>query len=386
LQPASTSEDNSLSKSDSANFSKGDEEDDSSEDQEYAVGLAAVREAQRQDREDAVRRESGQTGLAWHPPVQNQNPEYGDANESDSQVPYVDLSDLGGGLDASLSYGGVELQGRQTGVQDEISTILQPGETAQQKLKERLVFEEVLEEHMDWVGGASHPLKYLGNGAESDNANPYVKNVEYRRSSQDNNKPRTRGRATQHIAFEHGYGMVGTRHIELNASEDSLVNNWQKSSIRRTQNKKLPEENFLRTPPKSPPKQARLRVQWSMGISAGGLIRQQIFADTNASRSWDLASSTLVNIQILNSVAYESLTSMLAPPSPIDANTYLRQGIPFYELFNERLSAVAGAEPFTAIRSVGDLDAADNMRMGSSLTADMKVGCSCCKKNLCDAM
>lgn len=102
-------------------------------------------------------------------------------------------------------------------------------------------------------------------------------------------------------------------------------------------------------------RQIRPRAQWSIGISAGGYIHQQVLADLDPSRSWDQGPSTLINVQILNSVAYGSLTFMLAPPTPIDANTYLRQGIPFYELFDERNPAVSGA----AIQSVGDFDAED---------------------------
>lgn len=80
----------------------------SSTDPEAAAGLAAMREADRQDQEDANRRQSGQSGFAWHPPaqIQNQNPGYGHTTESDSDIPYVDLGSMGGGFDAHMSYGG----------------------------------------------------------------------------------------------------------------------------------------------------------------------------------------------------------------------------------------------------------------------------------------
>jgi hypothetical protein len=84
----------------------GGYETGSSTDPEAAAGLAAMREADRQDREDAVRRQSGQSGFAWHPPAQNQNPGYGHTTESDSDIPYVDLGSMGGGFDAHMSYGG----------------------------------------------------------------------------------------------------------------------------------------------------------------------------------------------------------------------------------------------------------------------------------------
>jgi hypothetical protein len=54
--------------------------------------------------------------------------------------------------------------------------------------------------------------------------------------------------------------------------------------------------------------------------------------------------------------------------------------------FDERTPAVGGAEPFEAIKSVSDLDAYDPIGIGSSVTAKMKIGCTSCRRNLCDAM
>jgi hypothetical protein len=73
-------------------------------DLEAQAGLEAMAEAERQDREDERRRQSGQAGFGFYPPSQEQVAEY--TSQSDSDIPYVDLGSIGGGFDAHMSYGG----------------------------------------------------------------------------------------------------------------------------------------------------------------------------------------------------------------------------------------------------------------------------------------
>jgi hypothetical protein len=80
------------------NYQSGDDTD-----QEALAGLEAMREADRQDREDERRRQSGQGGFGWHPPQEHVE---GYTSQSDSDIPYVDLGSIGGGFDAHMSYGG----------------------------------------------------------------------------------------------------------------------------------------------------------------------------------------------------------------------------------------------------------------------------------------
>lgn len=87
-----------------------------------------------------------------------------------------------------------------------------------------------------------------------------------------------------------------------------------------------------------------------MGIGAGGKIMQQIEEDENDSRMWDLANSKMLNVQIINSVDFHNITGFPPPPTPIDAQTYADQGLPFYKLYQAKSSKVTGA--FDGIKGV----------------------------------
>lgn len=93
----------------------------------------------------------------------------------------------------------------------------------------------------------------------------------------------------------------------------------------------------------------------------------------------------MLSVQILNSVAFESLTGMLAPSSPITAQMYIDQGLPFLASYDEGITT-DGQTNMAGIKSVGDLDAAGGMIPLGANVAGGKVGCTCCGKLLCDSM
>jgi hypothetical protein len=122
-----------------------------------------------------------------------------------------------------------------------------------------------------------------------------------------------------------------------------------------------------------------------MGIAAGTRIHQAIHRDPFAPTAWAKHRATILSVQILNSVAFESLTGMLAPSSPITAQMYIDQGLPFLASYDEGITA-DGATHLAGIKSVGDLDAAGGMIPLGVNAAGGKVGCTCCGRMLCDSM
>lgn len=70
---------------------------------------------------------------------------------------------------------------------------------------------------------------------------------------------------------------------------------------------------------------------WDMGLGIGGLIEQKFHEDTNPTNIWIKPAQTLLIVQILNSVAFESITGMMIPPTPIAPEDYTSAGLPFFE-------------------------------------------------------
>ncbi|KAF3942435.1 hypothetical protein ABW19_dt0206667 [Dactylella cylindrospora] len=127
-------------------------------------------------------------------------------------------------------------------------------------------------------------------------------------------------------------------------------------------------------------------VGWAMGIAAGALIRQKILRDTLPYDSWAKQRSTLLSVQILNSVAFEALTGMMTPPTPITAETYRDYGFPFHASWGEEV-VTEGAENLSQIQSIGEIDmTGEPIRIGSSLARGSKVACTMCRRNLCDTI
>ncbi|KAF2404527.1 hypothetical protein EJ06DRAFT_207924 [Trichodelitschia bisporula] len=126
---------------------------------------------------------------------------------------------------------------------------------------------------------------------------------------------------------------------------------------------------------------------WDMGIAAGGRLAQRILADPAPQRSWAVPLTTLVNIQILNSVAFESLTGMLAPPTPITVASYLEAGYPFYRAYGEKSAETwTGAAAFEIVRSVSELDEQGGVGTGTDVSRARNVACVVCTRALCDCM
>lgn len=122
-----------------------------------------------------------------------------------------------------------------------------------------------------------------------------------------------------------------------------------------------------------------------MGLAAGSRLRQAILRDPFGPAAWSKDRATLLSVQILNSVAFEALTGMLAPASTVTPQTYLEQGLPFFASYAEGVVTDGGAN-LAGVRSVGEIDALDgSLRLGVDASGG-KVGCTVCEGMLCNSM
>lgn len=71
------------------------------------------------------------------------------------------------------------------------------------------------------------------------------------------------------------------------------------------------------------------------GPGAGGRMRQEIRPDEHGLDTWDDEHATFVEIRLCNSEAWTQLTGEATPPTPIDAATYTRFGLPWFERYAE---------------------------------------------------
>lgn len=69
-----------------------------------------------------------------------------------------------------------------------------------------------------------------------------------------------------------------------------------------------------------------------MGIAAGGLTKQIIQKDPYPGGYWDHDTTTVFNAQILSASMFEQITGFEAPACPINAATYKKYGLPFFDI------------------------------------------------------
>ena len=88
----------------------------------------------------------------------------------------------------------------------------------------------------------------------------------------------------------------------------------------------------------------------SMGIAAGGLIKQYIQQDNYRPDSWDTSTTTVIPVQILDAAMFEKVTGIAAPACPISSEMYKELGFPFFDI-PEPTSSISGN--FSNVKSLG---------------------------------
>lgn len=94
----------------------------------------------------------------------------------------------------------------------------------------------------------------------------------------------------------------------------------------------------------------------SMGIAAGGSIKQQIQKDTYGVDTWCIERKRSVTIHLVNSLAYRAITGIDPPQSPITAVEYQRAKIPWYSHYDETAPVVKPPSIFKRILGVTGIE------------------------------
>lgn len=94
----------------------------------------------------------------------------------------------------------------------------------------------------------------------------------------------------------------------------------------------------------------------SMGIAAGGAIKQQIQKDTYGSDSWNPEKKRKLTIHLVNSMAYKAITGFEPPPSPITLSEYQQAKIPWYSHYEDTTPSLKPPSIFKRLIGVSALE------------------------------
>lgn len=134
------------------------------------------------------------------------------------------------------------------------------------------------------------------------------------------------------------------------------------------------------------PQPSRRPKGWEMALAAGGNLKQ-IAKQDPIPGCWNWEASEFVNIQILNTVAFESVTGLAPPPGPISMMEYTKAEIPSLSYYYDEDASAASDGKFPDFQTVGDIDLMVGIKYAVRLDTDGKpVGCVVCERSLCDAL
>jgi hypothetical protein len=120
---------------------------------------------------------------------------------------------------------------------------------------------------------------------------------------------------------------------------------WQRikdewaNSVRIEENKAMPVEYSMA----------------SMGLGAGGRMRQSIYPDPYRLSDWDLESSQRVFITLQHARDWENITGKAPPKKPPTAEDYNDVGLPWFQYYGNDQVALSGGKLFKGISSVASI-------------------------------
>jgi hypothetical protein len=94
----------------------------------------------------------------------------------------------------------------------------------------------------------------------------------------------------------------------------------------------------------------------SMGLGAGGKMKQEIYPDEYGIDTWDADSSGRVFVHVANSMAWHDITGEEPPPTPISASLYTEYGFPWFDLYDEGKGDIKGSDVLGGVKTVKEID------------------------------
>jgi hypothetical protein len=91
----------------------------------------------------------------------------------------------------------------------------------------------------------------------------------------------------------------------------------------------------------------------SMGLGAGGRMRQEVYADDRQLADYDESRARRVFVHLCSAAQWTSITGEVPPPTPVDRDAYVRAGLPWFDFYHADARDLAPSEIFEQVESVG---------------------------------
>lgn len=95
----------------------------------------------------------------------------------------------------------------------------------------------------------------------------------------------------------------------------------------------------------------------SMGLAAGGRMKQKIYPDPHGVDTWDQDGADRLFVHIVNSELWQEITGEPPPESPVTMESYVDAGLPWFDLYDEHAAALEAGATLAAVKGTAELDA-----------------------------
>lgn len=97
---------------------------------------------------------------------------------------------------------------------------------------------------------------------------------------------------------------------------------------------------------------SRCCAKVSMGLSAGGTMRQEIYEDPHKFEEWDGALTSRCFVHICNSLVWRAITGGNPPHPPFTSEKYNRFSVPWFDYYRDDLTVLPGSKVLAKVKSV----------------------------------
>ncbi len=94
----------------------------------------------------------------------------------------------------------------------------------------------------------------------------------------------------------------------------------------------------------------------SMGLAAGGRIRQKVYQDPYGIDAWRSHDVSRWIVHLLNVEQFRQHTQREPGPSPISAQSYAEAGLPWFDLYDEEAISIPASEALSKLQGVTPRD------------------------------
>ena len=90
-----------------------------------------------------------------------------------------------------------------------------------------------------------------------------------------------------------------------------------------------------------------------MGLGAGGRMRQEVYTDDRPLSDYNEDTAMRVFVHLCSAEQWTAITGEVPPPTPVDRDTYVKFGLPWFDYYDADAADLAAPENLAKVKTVG---------------------------------